>query len=83
MVNEGARIVEEGIATRASDIDMVYLNGYGFPRHRGGPMLYADMVGLPNVVRALRRIAAEPGADACWAPAPLLVRLAESGGTFN
>ncbi|MEH3087457.1 MAG: 3-hydroxyacyl-CoA dehydrogenase NAD-binding domain-containing protein [Xylophilus ampelinus] len=84
MANEGARILEEGIAQRASDIDVVYLNGYGFPKHRGGPMLYADQVGLPNVVRALKRIAAEPGADAAfWTPAPLLVRLAEEGKTFN
>jgi 3-hydroxyacyl-CoA dehydrogenase len=83
LVNEGARILEEGIAARASDIDIVYLNGYGFPLHRGGPMLYADIVGLPNVVRSLRRIAAEPGADASWQPAPLLLRLAEAGQTFN
>ncbi|HEY0821354.1 MAG TPA: 3-hydroxyacyl-CoA dehydrogenase NAD-binding domain-containing protein [Rhizobacter sp.] len=83
LVNEGARILEEGIAARASDIDLVYLNGYGFPAHRGGPMLYADTVGLPNVVRALRRFAAEPGADASWQPAPLLVKLAEEGKTFN
>jgi len=84
MVNEGARILEEGIAQRASDIDVVYLNGYGFPQHRGGPMLYADIVGLPNVIRALKRIAAEPGADAkFWQPAPLLVKLAGEGKTFN
>jgi 3-hydroxyacyl-CoA dehydrogenase len=73
LVNEGARILAEGIAARASDIDVVYLNGYGFPLHRGGPMLYADTVGLPAVVRALRRFAAEPGADASWQPAPLLL----------
>jgi 3-hydroxyacyl-CoA dehydrogenase len=83
LVNEGARILEEGIAARASDMDIAYLNGYGFPLHRGGPMLYADIVGLPNVVRALRRFAAEPGADASWQPAPLLVRLADEGKTFN
>jgi 3-hydroxyacyl-CoA dehydrogenase len=83
LVNEGARILDEGIAARASDIDIVYLNGYGFPLHRGGPMLYADIVGLPNVVRALRRFAAEPGADASWQPAPLLVKLADEGRTFN
>ena len=83
LVNEGARILEEGIAARASDIDLVYLNGYGFPLHRGGPMLYADTVGLPQVVRSLRRFAAEPGADASWQPAPLLVRLAEEGRSFN
>jgi 3-hydroxyacyl-CoA dehydrogenase len=83
LVNEGARILEEGIAARASDIDIVYLNGYGFPLHRGGPMLYADSVGLPNVLRALRRFAAEPGADVPWQPAPLLRRLAEQGRSFN
>jgi 3-hydroxyacyl-CoA dehydrogenase len=83
LVNEGARILDEGIAARASDIDIVYLNGYGFPLQRGGPMLYADTVGLPSVVRALRRFAAEPGADASWQPAPLLVKLAEEGKTFN
>ncbi len=83
LVNEGARILAEGIAARASDIDVVYLNGYGFPQHRGGPMLYADTVGLPTVVRALRRFAAEPGADPSWQPAPLLVQLADDGKTFN
>ncbi|CAN5712935.1 3-hydroxyacyl-CoA dehydrogenase NAD-binding domain-containing protein [soil metagenome] len=83
LVNEGARILEEGIAARASDLDIVYLNGYGYPLHRGGPMLYADIVGLPNVVRALRRFAAEPGADPSWQPAPLLVKLAGEGRSFN
>ena len=83
LVNEGARILAEGIAARASDIDLVYLNGYGFPLKRGGPMLYADQVGLPSVVRALRRFAAEPGADASWQPAPLLLQLAAEGKTFN
>ena len=83
LVNEGARILAEGIAARASDIDVVYLNGYGYPQHRGGPMLYADTVGLPTVVRALRRFAAEPGADPSWQPAPLLVQLAEDGKSFN
>jgi 3-hydroxyacyl-CoA dehydrogenase len=83
LVNEGARILQEDIAARASDIDLVYLNGYGFPAFRGGPMLYADTIGLPNVVRALRRFAAEPGADPSWQPAPLLLQLAEAGKTFN
>jgi 3-hydroxyacyl-CoA dehydrogenase len=83
LVNEGARILDEGVAARASDIDIVYLNGYGYPLRRGGPMLYADLVGLPNVVRALKRFAAEPGADASWQPAPLLVKLAEAGKNFN
>jgi 3-hydroxyacyl-CoA dehydrogenase len=83
LVNEGARILEEKIAARASDIDVVYLNGYGFPQHRGGPMLHADIVGLPNVVRSLNRFAAEPGAEAWWQPAPLLQQLADDGKSFN
>ena len=84
LVNEGARILEEGIAERASDIDMVYLNGYGFPLHRGGPMLYADQIGLFRVTRRMRQFAAQPGADASfWQPAPLLARLAAEGGKFN
>ncbi|HYA75874.1 MAG TPA: 3-hydroxyacyl-CoA dehydrogenase NAD-binding domain-containing protein [Burkholderiaceae bacterium] len=84
LVNEGARILEDGIAQRASDIDVVYLNGYGFPAHRGGPMHYANEVGLPNVVRALRRIAAESPADAAaWTPAALLERLAKEGKNFS
>jgi 3-hydroxyacyl-CoA dehydrogenase len=84
LVNEGARVLEDGIALRASDIDVVYVTGYGFPRHRGGPMFYADTLGLYNVVRSMRRIAALPRADtAFWQPAPLLARLAAEGGTFN
>ncbi len=84
LVNEGARILEDGIAQRASDIDIVYLNGYGFPAHRGGPMHYASEVGLPNVVRALRRIAKESPADAqAWTPAPLLVHLSQEGKSFS
>jgi len=84
LVNEGARIVEEGIAQRASDIDVVYLTGYGFPRFRGGPMLYADMQGLGSALRRMREFAALPGADAdFWTPAPLLARLAAEGSTFN
>jgi 3-hydroxyacyl-CoA dehydrogenase len=84
LVNEGAKIVEEGIALRASDVDMVYLTGYGFPARRGGPMHYADSVGLYNVVRAMRRFAANPHGDpAFWEPAPLLVRLAAEGKSFT
>jgi 3-hydroxyacyl-CoA dehydrogenase len=86
LVNEGARILEEGIAARASDIDMVYLTGYGFPLFRGGPMLYADMAGLYNVARTMERFAASAngGGDAVfWKPAPLLARLAAEGKTFN
>ncbi|PPE70615.1 enoyl-CoA hydratase/isomerase family protein [Caldimonas thermodepolymerans] len=84
LVNEGAKILEEGIAMRASDIDMVYLTGYGFPLWRGGPMCYADTVGLFNVVQAMRRFSKNPHDDAqFWEPAPLLARLAAEGGTFN
>ena len=83
LVNEGAHILEEGIALRASDIDMVYLTGYGFPPYRGGPMFYAD------TRRARRRCSLRcerfqkgyQGAQ--WKPAPLLVRLAEEGKRFN
>jgi 3-hydroxyacyl-CoA dehydrogenase len=84
LVNEGARILEEGIAGKASDIDMVYLTGYGFPLHRGGPMCYADTVGLFNVVQSMKRFAQNPLDDAdFWQPAPLLARLAAEGKTFN
>jgi 3-hydroxyacyl-CoA dehydrogenase len=84
LINEGARIVEDGIAQRSSDIDIVYLNGYGFPPWRGGPMFYADQVGLSEIARGLRAIAEQPGADkAFWTPAPLLARLAQAGKTFS
>ena len=83
LVNEGARILAEGIAVRASDVDLVYLNGYGFPRHRGGPLHYANEVGLNAVLQTLRRFADEPGADASWQPAPLLVELAAAGKSFT
>ena len=75
LVNEGAKILDEGIAQRASDVDLVYLAGYGFPPFRGGPMFYADTVGLFNVVRRMKEFA--------WVPAPLLARLADEGKTFN
>jgi 3-hydroxyacyl-CoA dehydrogenase len=84
LVNEGSAILEEGVAQRASDIDMVYLAGYGFPLHRGGPMLYADEVGLYNVVASMGRFAANPRGDpGFWKPAPLLARLASEGKRFN
>ncbi|WP_326543276.1 3-hydroxyacyl-CoA dehydrogenase NAD-binding domain-containing protein [Pseudorhodoferax sp.] len=84
LVNEAAHILEEGIANKASDIDVVYIFGYGFPVHRGGPMLYADQVGLFNVVQAMQRFARNPLDDAkFWQPAPLLARLAAEGKTFN
>ncbi|KKJ03003.1 3-hydroxyacyl-CoA dehydrogenase NAD-binding domain-containing protein [Burkholderia gladioli] len=82
LVNEGAKILEEGIASKASDIDMVYLTGYGFPLWRGGPMLYADTVGLYNVERAMRRYAAGANGDA-WQPAPSIAKLAAAGKGFN
>ncbi|AOI57741.1 3-hydroxyacyl-CoA dehydrogenase NAD-binding domain-containing protein [Burkholderia diffusa] len=82
LVNEGAKILEEKIASKASDIDMVYLTGYGFPLWRGGPMLYADMVGLYNVERAIRRYAAAPNGDA-WQLASSIVELAKAGRGFN
>ena len=84
LVNEAAFILEEGIAARASDIDMVYITGYGFPIYRGGPMNYADQLGLFNVVQAMKRFALNPHDDAqFWQPAPLLARLAADGKTFN
>jgi 3-hydroxyacyl-CoA dehydrogenase len=82
MVNEAAHILEEGIALRASDIDMVYLTGYGFPLFRGGPMFYADTVGLPNVLTAMEKYARGHHGEA-WKPAPLLVKLAGEGKGFN
>ncbi|MDB5854214.1 MAG: 3-hydroxyacyl-CoA dehydrogenase [Herminiimonas sp.] len=82
LVNEGAQILEEGIAMRASDIDMVYLTGYGFPVFRGGPMFYADSVGLTNVVMAMQKYAKGRHGEA-WKPAPLLAKLAAEGKTFN
>ncbi|MFN7446182.1 MAG: 3-hydroxyacyl-CoA dehydrogenase NAD-binding domain-containing protein, partial [Curvibacter sp.] len=84
LVNEAAHILEEGIASRASDIDMVYLTGYGFPLHCGGPMQYADTVGLFNVAQSMKRFAQNPLDDAkFWQPAPLLARLVAEGRTFN
>jgi 3-hydroxyacyl-CoA dehydrogenase len=84
LVNEAAHILEDGIASKASDIDMVYITGYGFPIYRGGPMLYADQVGLFNVVQAMHRFATNPHDDAeFWKPAPLLAKLAAEGKTFN
>jgi 3-hydroxyacyl-CoA dehydrogenase len=82
MVNEGALILEEGIALRPGDIDVVFANGYGFPRFRGGPMFYADTVGLPAVLAAIQRYRDRYGARD-WTPAPLLERLARDGKTFG
>ena len=88
LVNEGARLLGEGIAQRASDIDVVYLSGYGFPVQRGGPMFYASRVGLKQVVRRMNEFAAAARssglADATfWKPAPLLGSLAAQGRGFD
>src|SRR5207237_4782615 len=82
LANEGAHILEEGIALRASDIDMVYLTGYGFPPYRGGPMFYADTVGLDKVLAAIQRFQKGYQGDQ-WKPAPLLVKLAKEERRFN
>lgn len=81
LVNEGARLLEEGIALRAVDIDITYLYGYGFPARRGGPMFYADTVGLKDVLSRIEEFEKRHNAD-LWSPAPLLKRLADSGKTF-
>jgi 3-hydroxyacyl-CoA dehydrogenase len=81
LVNEGARILEEGYALRASDIDIIYVTGYGFPAHRGGPMFYADTVGLEKVYERICDLESQHGY--WWRPAPLLKQLAESGGKFS
>jgi 3-hydroxyacyl-CoA dehydrogenase len=82
LVNEAAYILEEGIALRASDIDMVYLTGYGFPAYRGGPMFYADTVGLPKVLASIEKFQKGYRGEV-WKPAPLLVKLAKDGKKFN
>jgi 3-hydroxyacyl-CoA dehydrogenase len=80
LVNEGARILEEGFASRAVDIDIIYINGYGFPAYRGGPMWYADTVGLKKVYERVCQFQEQHGET--WEPAPLLKRLAEQGKSF-
>ncbi len=80
LVNEGARILEEGFALRAVDIDIIYLNGYGFPAYRGGPMWYADTVGLKKVYDRICEFQKQHGE--LWTPAPLLKQLADQGKTF-
>jgi len=81
LINEGARVLEEGLALRASDIDVVYTAGYGFPGWRGGPMFYADRVGLPAILERVSAFHREHGAR--WEPAPLLTRLVRDGMTFR
>jgi len=81
MVNEGANVVREGIALRPLDVDVTFLYGYGFPRFRGGPMKWADMVGLDKILADIREFAKE---DALfWTPSPLLVELVEKGENFE
>ncbi len=80
LVNEGARILEEGYALRAVDIDIIYLTGYGFPAYRGGPMWYADTVGLKKVYERISEFHRQHGE--LWEPAPLLKQLAEQDRTF-
>jgi 3-hydroxyacyl-CoA dehydrogenase len=80
LINEGAKILEEGIALRAVDIDIIYINGYGYPAWRGGPMWYGDTVGLKKVYERVNQFHEEHGE--LWEPAPLLKRLAEEGKTF-
>jgi len=81
MVNEGAKVVAEGIALRPLDVDVTLVHGYGFPRWRGGPMKYADMVGLPNILADIRAFAKED--PLFWQPSPLLVKLVEEGRDFD
>jgi 3-hydroxyacyl-CoA dehydrogenase len=78
LVNEAAAVMQDGIAQRASDIDVVFLNGYGFPARRGGPLFYADHIGLDRVVRAMRRFEADDEGG-FWSPAPLLTEYADHG----
>ena len=81
LANEGARVLEDGFALRAGDIDVIYCHGFGFPRHRGGPMFYADTIGLPAVLRRIEDYRAQLGDH--WRPAPLLARLAALGRGFH
>ena len=81
MINEGALILGEGIATKSSDIDVVFVHGYGMPRYRGGPMCYADEIGLDKVIAGMEKYKARYG-DMYWEPAPLLKELSQSGKQF-
>ena len=81
LINEGARVLEDGIASRAADIDVIYLTGYGFPGYRGGPMFCADQIGLATILSRVEAFHRELGQR--WAPAPLLARLAKAGSTFR
>jgi 3-hydroxyacyl-CoA dehydrogenase len=81
MVNEGANVVHQGIALRPLDVDVTFVHGYGFPRYRGGPMKYADMVGLEKILADIQEFAKQ---DALfWQPSPLLVQLVKDGKNFD
>ena len=82
IANEGAKILEEGIAMRASDIDVTYVYGYAFPVHRGGPMFWADLMGLPTVLEKIKGFHAAGYGDV-WTPAPLIERLVAEGKSFR
>jgi len=82
MINEGAKILEEGIAIRSRDIDVVWVYGYGWPIYRGGPMFYGDSIGLPKIVAKMRELKEQTG-DPMWEPAALMVKLAEEGKGFK
>jgi 3-hydroxyacyl-CoA dehydrogenase len=82
MINEGALVLEEGIALRPGDIDVIFNSGFGMPRYRGGPMFYADHVGLKQVYETISKYREHYG-DRYWTPAPLLEQLAKEGKTFS
>ena len=81
MVNEGANVVHQGIALRPLDVDVTFVHGYGFPRYRGGPMKYADMVGLENILADIQEFAKQD--PLFWQPSPLLVQLVKEGKNFD
>ena len=81
LANEGARVLEDGYAIRAADIDVIYCHGFGFPRHRGGPMFYADTIGLATVLERVKTYRERFGDY--WTPAPLLQRLVLEGRGFH
>ncbi|HJP35157.1 MAG TPA: 3-hydroxyacyl-CoA dehydrogenase family protein, partial [Gammaproteobacteria bacterium] len=82
MINEGAKILEEGMSYRPSDIDIVWVNGYGWPVYRGGPMYYADSIGLDKVCARLKEYQ-QQDADDFWQPAPLIEKLVAEGKGFK
>jgi 3-hydroxyacyl-CoA dehydrogenase len=81
IINEGSKILDDGIVSKASDLDVIWVNGYGWPRYLGGPMFYADTIGLENVLGVLNKFHAQFGDQ--WKPAPLIVKLAASGQGFR